>query len=444
MAIKLSESSKNVLVLLVACLAGLAVVETGLRMSGLRFDQFEPPRWLKSRIDPPMPGMPALRDPISDIALPQIATADIKLAPEQPELVIPPGKPPPPNRSDWKQPPLYRFDPITGVTGKPGAEGWWMAEGLAYVVINNEGFRDRNHAVAKEPSVFRIAVLADSFSEALQMPQERTFWSILEQRLQSCPVFAKRRVEVLNFGVSGYGTTQELLTYRKFARKYQPNIVLLTFFIGNDLRDNVRSLSEPFGPGFVSRPFYTISGNELVLDTRFRDVRKRWVRRYERLRIVKLVQMISAWFKYRSWRIIDARALISPPDAEYERAWNVTEKVLHRLNTEVNADGGRLIVATVSTSQQAEPDPVRREKGARESSIQDLFYSDKRLYRLSREAGFLMIPLAVAMSEIAERTKAYFHGFANTELGVGHWNARGHDVAGKILTRKICEASSAR
>jgi hypothetical protein len=141
---------------------------------------------------------------------------------------------------------------------------------------------------------------------------------------------------------------------------------------------------------------------------------------------------------------VDARALISPPDAEYERAWNVTEKILAELNAMVKADGAHLAVATASTAQQVDPDAERRARNARERSIQDLFYSDKRLYQLSRRLGFQMIPAAAAMSEIAERTKVYFHGFANTAPGIGHWNRRGHSVAGQIMANEICKAAPAR
>jgi hypothetical protein len=102
------------------------------------------------------------------------------------------------------------------------------------------------------------------------------------------------------------------------------------------------------------------------------------------------------------------------------------------------------VVATVSTGQQVDPDPERRSRNARQGSIQDLFYPDKRLHRLSRETGFQMIPLAVAMSEAAERTKAFFHGFPNTAPGIGHWNQSGHSVAGQIMAREICQASPAR
>jgi hypothetical protein len=442
----LSEFLKKALLTAGAIVLGLGLVEAGLQVSGMRFDRREPPAWLRSLIDPKLPAMPATRDPISDIALPPVVTTGVEVPTETSVVIIPPGKPPPPERSAWRQPPLYRFDPVTGVTHNPRVEGWWMVEGVAYVTINNEGFRDRNHGVAKPPGTFRVVVLGDSNAEAFQVPQEDAFWSVLERRLQSCPWLSRRPVEVLNFGLSGFGTTQELLTYEKFARKYRPDIVLLAFFIGNDLRDNVRSLTEAGPPIGIQRPFHVLSGDELVLDNSFLNAGSHagGVHWFENTRTAQLVRMVASWFKYRSLRVVDARALISPPDAEYAGAWKVTEKLLGRLNAEVKADGARLVVATVSAPAQVDPDPERRARNATQNSIQDLFYSDKRLYRLSREAGFQMIPLAAAMSELAERTKVYFHGFPSTTPGVGHWNRRGHAVAGQILAGEICQASPAR
>jgi hypothetical protein len=62
--------------------------------------------------------------------------------------------------------------------------------------------RDREHDHAR---TLRIAVLGDSFAEALQITMEEAFWSV---ELQGCPSLAGREPEVINFGVSGYGTAQ--------------------------------------------------------------------------------------------------------------------------------------------------------------------------------------------------------------------------------------------
>jgi hypothetical protein len=51
-----------------------------------------------------------------------------------------------------------------------------------------------------------------------------------------------REVEAVNFGVSGYGTAQELITLRDKVFDYEPDIVLLAFTTNNDVTDNSRAL----------------------------------------------------------------------------------------------------------------------------------------------------------------------------------------------------------
>jgi hypothetical protein len=127
----------------------------------------------------------------------------------------------------------------------PNTEGWWRREGEAYIRINSAGLRDREHAIAKPPNTLRIAILGDSYAEAFQVPMERAFWSVLERTLAGCQALNGQDVEVINFGVSGYGTAQ---TLRHRVWPYHPDIVVLAFAAGND----------------ASRLIYQYAGHERV------------------------------------------------------------------------------------------------------------------------------------------------------------------------------------
>src|SRR5687767_9299755 len=81
---------------------------------------------------------------------------------------------------------LSQEDQYVGYALRPGAEGWWTKEGKAYIKVNSDGLRDREHSVSKPPDTLRIAVLGDSYTEALQVPLEKTFPAVTEERLQSC------------------------------------------------------------------------------------------------------------------------------------------------------------------------------------------------------------------------------------------------------------------
>ncbi len=106
-------------------------------------------------------------------------------------------------------------DMVRGWANRPGAKVWRNSEGEAYVEIDGDGLRGSGHLRHRPAGTCRIAVLGDSFTEAVQVAEDKTFSAVLERELGHCPGLANVRAEVLNFGVAGYGTAQELLTLRE-------------------------------------------------------------------------------------------------------------------------------------------------------------------------------------------------------------------------------------
>ena len=52
--------------------------------------------------------------------------------------------------------------------------------------------------------------------------------------------------------------------------------------------------------------------------------------------------------------------------------------------------------------------------------------------------GFQVLSLAPPMQAYADAHHTFLAGFNTTKLGVGHWNADGHRVAGELIAQKIC------
>src|SRR5262245_15135724 len=146
---------------------------------------------------------------------------------------------------------LWQWDPHTGMRLIPGKHGRSVKPGLfdVAVEVNSAGFRDREHSQDKRPGVRRIAVIGDSFVEALQVPFEQSVTSLLENRLS--------RSEVMNFGVSGTGTARQYLALRHYVLPYRPDVVVLFFFAGNDFSDNSRRLQ---GKPYLPYPAVTPAG----------------------------------------------------------------------------------------------------------------------------------------------------------------------------------------
>jgi hypothetical protein len=102
---------------------------------------------------------------------------------------------------------------------------------------NGQGFRDtREYGYAKRPGALRVIALGDSHTQGFECRQERTYSEVLERTLERAGVEA----EVMNTGVSGFSTAEELAFLEAEGIRYQPDVVVLGFF-ANDLEDNLKA-----------------------------------------------------------------------------------------------------------------------------------------------------------------------------------------------------------
>jgi len=346
-------------------------------------------------------------------------------------------------------PPFYKMDGITGAALRPNAEGWWTREGRSYIRINSQGLRDREHTKVKPANTVRIAVLGDSFSEAFQLPMENAFWAVAEAKLQACHAMRGHTVEAINFGVSGYGTAQELLTLRSKVWDYDPDIVLLAMTTRNDVGDNSRVFKQS-----DDIPYFVLSNGRLLLDDSFRHTRMyrlrgstlydavRWVR--ARSRVVQAVNgaayAVSVWLQRRSdqgrsSRLADYQ---EPRDPAWRDAWAVTEALIVLMRDEVEEKHAKFFVVTLTGPVQIDPDPKVRQEAMRKSDINDFFYPDLRVKALGERESIPVLVLAPGMQSFAERNRVHLHGFGHF-LGGGHWNELGHRVAGERISDWLCE-----
>ena len=96
-------------------------------------------------------------------------------------------------------------------------------------LINSDGFRDRTFEHTRAPGTHRIVVLGDSVAFGYGVDLEDSFPKVLERLLNDVGTGH----EVLNFGVGGYNTTQEVELYRERAQLWQPDVVLLSYVMND-------------------------------------------------------------------------------------------------------------------------------------------------------------------------------------------------------------------
>ncbi|MFN8632273.1 MAG: SGNH/GDSL hydrolase family protein [Chloroflexota bacterium] len=147
-------------------------------------------------------------------------------------------------------------DPVYGRFHVRGFDGWVKTrEYTSRVTINALGLRGPERPLAKPPGVQRIVLLGDSFTEAVQVAEQDSTVSRLEASLNAR---GTGRYEVLNAGVGGWGTGQELVYLREEGYKLQPDLVVVLLYLGNDIFDNSYALQgspkNPHEPYFTFRP----------------------------------------------------------------------------------------------------------------------------------------------------------------------------------------------
>jgi hypothetical protein len=361
----------------------------------------------------------------------------------------------------YSYPLFHRADMHRGWVLRPGAEGWFRGEGRAYVRINRDGLRDRDHDFAKPAGAYRIAILGDSMAEAMQVDRENAFPALLERDLAGCAALHGQKPEVINLGVNGYGTAQELIALREQGWKYQPDLVLLAFFLGNDVRNNHPVLNaEPASPYFVFRGSELVQQNPAGFKT---DAFQTLVRpALEILSDYSRIAQLCA----RAWDRLAARrsgrmelnntnppetgehgvddAVFSPPkDQNWVEAWRVTEALLRMMNDEVRAHRAEFRIVLLTTGIQVYPDAAGRERYRQRVAATSLLYPDERLESWANQYGIPVIAPVQSLRAYAESHQALLHGFANAAPGFGHLNELGHRLTAEYIAQSLCSDSPA-
>lgn len=134
-----------------------------------------------------------------------------------------------PQISDHDQ--MFQDDALLGWTFIPEKRGAivYFGEASHYIQINEAGFRDDSFEEITEGK--KIMVIGDSFVSNVSVKDDEVFTEVLEANLPG--------VNVMNFGVNGYGQVQEMLLLEKWVDQVNPDMVILMIYVRNDFADNI-------------------------------------------------------------------------------------------------------------------------------------------------------------------------------------------------------------
>ena len=347
---------------------------------------------------------------------------------------------------------FWQPDPVLGTKLIPGMSGWWTQEEHEFTVpvrINADGRRDLERPVQKAPGTYRILLLGDSFVEAMQVPIEQTFARRLEAALAGA---AAPRVEVMSMGVSGYGTASQYLWYREHGRAYQADLVLLSFYPGNDVRNNSPTLETAL------RPEYDSDGTlrRVIAGKTAGDGRRGWAASsaaftyFRKLLITGQPELAD---RLAHLGLLDAAAVrpvpivdgvpldywvyAAAPPASWADAWAHTDYLLDALHHAVAGAGARLMVMVVTAREQIYPGDwaeILHTYPAMQGVTWDLNGPERRVLAWCNRAGVPCIQLSPAF--LARRDTERLHYIHD-----GHWTAAGHALAAQTVANFLLGGS---
>ncbi len=140
--------------------------------------------------------------------------------------------------------------------------GWAPLENLSamqgigeerfFVHQNQFGLRGPDDMqLEKAPGRKRVLVLGDSYIWGFGADQQSLF---------SAPEVHRTKDEIINFGVSGYGTDQEYLFYQQKGERFEADQVVLALTLYNDIENNLASMQYT-----RAKPYFTLEDGQLVL-----------------------------------------------------------------------------------------------------------------------------------------------------------------------------------
>lgn len=297
-----------------------------------------------------------------------------------------------------------------------------------YVVelrTNTQGIRDdREFSLATPPDTARIVLLGDSFAIGYGVNYEESVPALLEADLKQA---LNRPVEVINMGVSGFGTAEELLMLEKRGLQYNPDLVIV-YWHTTDPVDNIRSnlfklkdgkivpLNDQYLPAVEMRKFlYSFSAYRWIAG---HSHLYNWAREFAAVRIKGLLSSLRQKQKKQKTTVVKDEGEKIDPGVRLSLA------LLDEMQRRIQAHGAEMIILEIPGKS---------------------YFNRARFKKPNRTLFFPTFPLEEAQSmgfefDIVNPTSEFRRHEGKKiywERSHGHWTPLGTSCVAKALTDRI-------
>ncbi|MFZ5930702.1 MAG: SGNH/GDSL hydrolase family protein [Pseudomonadota bacterium] len=314
---------------------------------------------------------------------------------------------------------------------RPGSEGVWRVgdDVAGHYRINAQGWNSgRATYDAKAPSgVRRIAIIGDSFVEALQAP----FDASLAEQLEGA---AKDRLQVYRFGISGAPLSHYLAMARHVAQTYHPDMIVMVL-VHNDFDESFSAVAGRYTSSFLK---FRMDGNQVageIPPVPYQSTWRDWLRQTATLRYLYYRQRLNP----------AAMIMQMPPAAPPAYQANVAVDAVTAQRAAIRGATRYAFAQFQALSREHHFRPLLMMDGDRRSIVSGVdsmaLYRDGALWlnamaaEVAAKAGLTFIDL----HPLFQKDWQMNHQPLNF-VSDNHWNERGHRVAAQALEAYVLDA----
>ena len=356
---------------------------------------------------------------------------------------------------------FFQYEPFIGFEGIPDKKGTFANSYFNTTVIhNNEGFRDVDHSKKDTQNKFRMIVPGDSFTWGHGVENDQIYMKVLEEYDQN--------IETINMGGLGGDPQGELKVYTSRGVDYEHDVVLVGFFIGNDIEAYYPEPKKtPPQWGYDSKGNFVLIGH-MKSKEEVDAIRRKSEERYSPTKNRNFRSRISYWFtrhfqiftfvgnhrKYyydvlkgsllytkilKVFGIDNKRAhgflnfSMENDSNDVKQGWKLLAGVLETMKSYVADAGAKLYVVFipqyVQTSQSIFERSVR--KYGHDPTKYDKEKPNRELAKLCGKLGIDYLDLLPVLKEETSMGNGLYYPRD------GHWNVEGHRIAGREIIKDM-------
>jgi hypothetical protein len=281
--------------------------------------------------------------------------------------------------------------------------------------LNSRGFHDVEFKIGKEPGAFRILGIGDSFAFGV-VPYRFNYLTLVEQHLNADGA----RFELINMGIPGTSPREYLAVLLNEGLELKPDMVLLSFFVGNDFVE-ARKVDR------IYRYSYVASVIKYLFDLNTRMANFHFVTTgdyddgaalYTSAAYVELARAVSGIFR---------------KDNKYFESYIAnTATHLNNIRRVCDLHGIRLAVALIPDEMQVDPTLQRQviEASGVDAAAFDFERPNERLKAELERLRIDYVDLLRPFRDAGKSVRLY-------RPNDTHWNIKGNALAAELILRHL-------